>query len=88
MLQSKTEYIGDYGRNPQRSITLTMQPEIDLVPDWFSNQIGEVVHVDTGDWFLPYHRLDAFHWITKQTLKADDVGNWTCDLELEQVYGT
>ena len=91
-LDAATDAQGTHDRNPQHQLTLSFRPED--VPTgfdalfWFRNQLGKIVEVDSEDWFLPYHRIDGKFWIDKQTLTNDNVGNWTCELGLEQIYPT
>jgi hypothetical protein len=85
-LAQRTAYVGEHDRNPQKTLTIVIRPE-DAVQDFFHNRVGEVIEVDTEDWWLPYHRVNALFWIDTQTLANDNVGNWTCTLTLEQIYG-
>jgi hypothetical protein len=78
-----------HDRNPQKDITITFQPESvnpGLPTRFFDNLCGNIIQVDSEDWFLPYHRINAYYWIKEQTLACDAVGNWTCTCVLEQIY--
>jgi len=91
-LSAATDSQGTHDRNPQHQLTVSFRPE-DVPTEfdplfWFRNQLGKIVEVDSEDWWLPYHRIDGKFWIDKQTLTNDNVGNWTCELGLEQIYPT
>jgi hypothetical protein len=79
-------------RNPQKDLKIIIKPD-DMMTDndplfWFRNQLGKVIDVKSEDMFMPYHRIDGKFWIDTQTLSNDNVGNWTCELTLEQIYPT
>jgi len=84
-----TESWGKQDRFPQKALTITFQPET-LTPDnpsyYFYDKTGEIVRVQSENWFQPYLSIDAYFWIDTQTLACDDAGNWTCTCELEQIY--
>ena len=84
--------VAAHDRNPQHQLTLSFRPEDVLTGGdplyWFKNQLAKVITVDSEDWFLPYHKIDGKFWIDQQTLTNDNVGNWTCELKLEQIYQT
>jgi hypothetical protein len=91
-LLAANDSVATHDRNPQHQLTLSFRPE-DVPTDgddlyWFRNQLGKVIAVDSEDWFLPYHKIDGKFWIDQQTLKNDNVGNWDCELKLEQIYQT
>jgi len=85
-LQQITFSVGKHDRNPQKNLTITIQPEKFTGADFFRNRVGEVIQVDSENMFMPYHRINAYYWIDTQTLASDGVGNWTCTLKLEQAY--
>jgi hypothetical protein len=89
-----TDSYGTHDRNPQKDLTITFNPCAPAGDDviietplfWFQNRTGYIIHVDSEDWFLNYHRVDAFYWVAEQTLSHDEAGNWKCICKLEQVY--
>ena len=81
-----TEAIGKRDRYPKHTISITFQPDPITTMDFFDNQVGKIVWVDSGGVLLPYERVNAPFWIHSQTLRCDEVGNWLCDLVLEQAY--
>jgi hypothetical protein len=90
-IDSITDAYGTQLRNPQKDLTIVVKPDETGVDDadttwFFDNWCGYVIHVDSEDWFLPYHRIQAYYWITAMEFKHDDSGNWTCTLTLEQIY--
>jgi len=80
---------------PHKDIKVTVLPELlvnqnifgsdYLKQDGFENHIGDVVVVQWD--FPPYHKVDAFYWITEQRYSGDPDGNWKCELGLQQIYG-
>jgi len=91
-LLAANDSVATHDRNPQHQLTLTFRPE-DVATDgdalyWFRNQLGKVITVDSEEMFMPYHKINGKFWIDQQTLTNDNVGNWTCELKLEQIYQT
>ena len=73
---------------PHKDVKITILPEI-VNPtdelDGFRNHVGDVIRV-TWD-FPPYHKVDAYYWITEQRFSSDTSNNWKCELGLQQIYG-
>lgn len=74
-------------RFPQKELKITIKPD-ELIPTdpiaFFTNLVGEAIYVDID--FPPYHRINANFWIVGQEFSTDDVGNWLCDVSLQQIY--
>lgn len=84
-----TYAIGNRDRAPQKELTLSIKPDEYGTGDHsalFFNKCGEVIEIDSEDYFLPYWRIQAYFWINQQSFRKDDAGNWVCDLSLEQTF--
>lgn len=97
LVDSATASVGFLDRNPQKELTITIRPEEASINSttntpnldplfWFRNQCGFYVYVDSQDWFMPYHRIQSYFVVISQELINDNAGNWTCKLQLQQVY--
>jgi hypothetical protein len=84
------EAIGYLNRSPQKTLTLTIRPEVFDPFDeaqGYRNMIGEVIHYWSDDLFHPYWTIDAYFWIISQDYHTDETGlNMVCDLGLQQIY--
>lgn len=87
-IDAATDSIGTLDRFPQKTIKITVKPdEVDPLDEtaWFYNHCGKVIHVDSEDYFLPYHRIDTLAIITNQDFKLNN-GTWTCDISADYIY--
>lgn len=89
-IDSATDAMGSFNRNPQKELTITFMPEqaggSGNEDFWFFTQVGEYVWVDSEDWFMPYHRIQSAFKVIGQEMAGDNAGNWICTLNLQQVY--
>lgn len=86
-----TDAVGSFDWNPQKDLTLTVLPDR-LFPssevDGFKSMLGKAISFDSGNEFMPYHRINASYYIVSQTYRTDDdSGNFILDLGLQQIYG-
>lgn len=87
-IAAATASYGFLHRNPQKEITIKIKADIGD-PDetkWFFNQCGETVTVNSEEYFLPYHIIDATYVITRQELTHVGAGEYECSLSLDQVF--
>lgn len=71
---------------PQKDVKITILPEVIDPFEAFQNHVGDVIRVIWD--FPPYHKVNAYYWITEQRFSDDSSGNWKCELGLQQIYGT
>lgn len=71
--------------HPHKDITIVILPEVIDIYEGFRNHVGDVVRVIWD--FPPYHKVNAYYWITSQHFTGDPAGNWKCELGLQQIYG-